>query len=70
MVSTTVKINVDKEAWEEVRRIVFNLSVNPKLVEPLDISDAKVSIYLNRILNEFLKQNKIEYQKVSFTREY
>lgn len=77
MSHTTVRINVDKKAWKELKLIVFNLlNMNPKLADINDISDSQTSIYLLKILDKSIKEGiKIvneekEDPNLGFTREF
>ena len=77
MSHTTVRINVDKKSWKELKLIVFNLlNMNPKLADINDISDSQTSIYLLKILDKSIKEGikivKEEKQdpNLGFTRQF
>lgn len=77
MVGTTIQIRVDKKSWAELKTLIAQL-INPRFIEPSELSDSQTSQYILKVLNEFVKINKKqigetdqdEKVKVGFSREF
>lgn len=64
----SITINVNTEAWKEIKRLLTNNSV----LTGQDLTNPKTSIILLRIIQEVITKKKTEEPniKVSFTKEY
>ena len=64
----SITINVNTEAWKEIKRLLTNNSV----LTGRDLTNPKTSIILLRIIQEVITKKKTEEPniKVSFTKEY